>query len=397
MPRKPTTAKRPVRWGAGYITTRIASDGRESHQARWKEGARWRARTFATAEAAADHVVAVDRGTYREPSTMTVRELIEDYLARHERDWKPNTYSTYRQRAHTHIYPPLGAVKIADLTTVRVQRWLDGLAQALSPETVAACRLVLASALREAVRHDLIPRDVSAGTSMPKPRKVTHTTWTAAHVAMVFRALADEPMWNTLYRLAIVTGMRPGEIRALQWRDVTFDRRDDRGRPLPPIVTVTRTVTRDRDGRRVIGDTTKTGDSRDVALPEPLVVALKRWKVTQAERRLAAPSWDDRSFVFTNVRGTYLAATTWTKFHDRLIASLEDVPDITLHELRHSAATILRRNHAQREAVSGILGHRSSETTEDHYTHVSIDDQLASMNLVLDLLEADNTTTSATH
>jgi integrase len=186
-------------------------------------------------------------------------------------------------------------------------------------------------------------------------------TWSAGEVAAVVSALNDEPMWSALYRLALTTGMRPGKLRALRWRDLDLDR---------GAVVVARTMTKDADGVVAVGDSTKTGRRRAVALPASTVAALTRWRAAQNARRLAAETWAAEPFVFDRGDGTWLPLTTWQHRHDRLIAAT-GAARITLHGLRHTYATLMLEGNAHPKIVADALGHVDVGTTLNIYSHAS--------------------------
>ena len=92
-------------------------------------------------------------------------------------------------------------------------------------------------------------------------------------------------------------------------------------------------------------------------------MALERWKLAQRVTRLPA-------FVFTQQDGNRISQTTCQRHHARLCAELM-LPRITLHQLRHSAATLMLELGVPAKIVQEILGHRSIRTTLDTYVHVS--------------------------
>lgn len=368
MPRKQPKDS-GLRYGEGTIAQRPSG----GFQAQWIEAqpdgrALRRSRTFPTRDQAEDHLRTVYRsirdGRYVPPSERTVAELVRDWLDRGQRRWKPSTHASYRQRAEQHVIPPLGNLRAETLTTPRVQHWVDGLVRAgYDASTIDGAHRVLGGALREAVQLGIIPQNSAAGARKPPVQLKESTTWTAPEVGRIMALVARDPMLDALYRMMLTTGIRPGEARAIAWRDLDL---------AAATLQVRRTMTKDLDGRVAIGSTTKTNRSRTVALTSSCVKALNRWRLAQKERRLAAPTWHDLDLVFDRGDGRFLPLTTWQKRQDALCRDA-GVSRITLHELRHTSATISLESGQHPLVVSQRLGHRSIQTTLDVYSHVSQD------------------------
>ena len=344
-----------LRWGQGSVEVRG-----DRYLARWLDASgRKRSRTFRTLDDAEEHVRqqarlrAVQR--WVEPSERTVRDLIDAWLDRGRDRWTPNTHATYRLRAESHVLPALGDVLAGELTTPRVQHWIDALRrQGLAPSTIGGAAIVLSAACNEAVALGVLSRNPCHGTRKPAVNPKPRAVWTLATVQEVLHHLADQPMWQALYALALTSGMRPGELRALTWADIA---------PQTRQIRVRRTITRDMEYRVIVGAQTKTGRSRTVAVPASVIAMLQRWKAEQ-------PVVHVEGYVFCRADGNWLPVTTWQRFHDHLIAELH-LPRITIHGMRHTAATLDLERGVPIKLVQEKLGHRSISTTMDVYAQVS--------------------------
>lgn len=385
MPKIPRNADRPIPRGYGYVVPRSGH-----WQARWPvtgpDGRRrYESETFGTEDAAYDHLLAIGRkrrdGQYIEPRDRTVAQLVEDWLRRGRHKWQPATHATYRHLADTHVLPALGSLRAHAVTTPRLQHWIDGLVDAgrLAPATISNIRLVVTGAFGHAAKLGILPRNPAIGLELPARRRSTIATWSGADIQRVYHAVASDPFWSALYRTALSTGMRPGELRALTWADV------DMGRGL---VTVRRSMTRDLDYRPVVGQETKTGRARGVTLTDDTRAALARWRLEQKRRRLAAPQWEDTDLIFTRADGRFLPQTTWQRYHAELMTRAS-VPRITLHGLRHTVATLLLERNVHPKIVSDLLGHSSVQMTLDRYSHVSVDIQRAAAQGLEDAISGD--------
>lgn len=375
--KRPSTSD-GLKWGEGYIREEARADGSTRYKARWYERQpdgtnKLVTLSFNRRDDAEDHLRLTARakrdGRYVSAADITVTRAMMDYLERGKSSWKTSTYATYRQRAFTHIVPRIGTVRLVELTTSKIQHWIDQLSRGeTGAKTIEESVRVLNGAMREAVRLDIIRTNPVTGAKSPTPRPSPHQTWTPDEVARVWAFVrsdvSDTPysadlMWPALYRVALLTGMRPGETRALQWGDVDLEGR---------AVTVRRTITRGDNNREVVGTSTKTGRVRTVSLPVSAVNALRAWKVQQARIRLASEVWSDHQFVFTGRDGQFLGSTTWQRRHERIIKGAH-VTSIGLHEMRHTFATVMLQRNTHPLVVSRILGHSKIQTTLDLYSH----------------------------
>lgn len=394
MPKKPKKPTRDLAWGYGFVSERKRVDGSIRWQARWYErqadGAdKLRSRSFGTKDQAEDFLRENGRdrrdGRYTPVEDMTVGQAVLDYIERGESRWKPITYATYRQRAFTHLIPRLGTIRLAEMTTARVQHWIDQVHRSGNhPKTITESTRLLSSSLAEAARLSIIRHNPVTGVRLPGIPAPTHRTWNDREIATVLATVADDPMWHAVYRVALFTGMRPGELRALTWVDIDLGKR---------TIQIRRTITRDAANRETVGTSTKTGRARSVAIPASTVEALRVWKVAQARLQLAAETWDDRRFVFTGKHGQYLGGTTWATYQAVMI-DRAGVTAIGLHEVRHTNATAELEAGTHPLIVSNRLGHARIETTLNLYSHVSPDLQRSATDaLEARIVEAGNTTT----
>lgn len=364
---RPRSNYRNLPYGAGSVRPRGAR-----WEARWQESGTRKGKTFDTEDEAYEFLWKrwhqKRTGTYRPPSELTVEDLVTVWLERHQDGWTASTYNHSEGYAKTYAIPALGDIRAIELDAGRVQHWVDTMRrEGKTPAVIRAAVRVVGQSFRDAIRLKLFSTDPTSGITLPKLRPKKRATWTQAEVVTVDTYLADDPCWLAVYRLALSTALRPGELMALQWSDIDLD---------AGMILVERTLTEGASGTVIVGETTKTGEDRAVSVPPPTVWALRQWKRAQAEKRLAAPSWDSRGFVLTSRKGTHLFPSTWYRKHQEIVAGA-GVSRITLHGLRHTFATLALERNMHPRIVQEILGHASIQMTLDLYSHVSVDLQTA--------------------
>jgi integrase len=270
---------------------------------------------------------------------------------------EPGTLSSYRQIARLYLLPDLGHRRILDITPSELRRHYAAMVKrGLSATTVQHTHAVLRPALRQAVADGLLSRSPAEGLRLPSAKGAERTVLGPEHVTRMLEEARGTRLHPYL-SLAVLTGMRPGELLALRWGDVDLD---------AASVTVRRA--RKRDGS--IGATKTARSRRRIDLPEIVVRSLRVHRMAMLEARIAAGSeWRDTNLVFTTWTGGMLHPRNLTRAFKALLRRA-DVPDIRLYDLRHTNATLLLLRNIPARVVSERLGHANINLTLDTYTHV---------------------------
>jgi integrase len=228
------------------------------------------------------------------------------------------------------------------------------------------------------VARYLASRNVTDMVDAPKRATPETQTWNTGQVAAVL-AEAEKTDLAALWRLALLTGMRRGEILGLKWEDVDLDRSG---------VSVRRTLSRGKGGTWELGTQKTTAGRRSIALPVSVVASLKRHRVCQLERRIELGHlWKDQGFVITNTTGGPLAVNVLDGRFRALIEAA-DVPRIRFHDLRHTCVTLMLANGEHPKIVAERLGHSDLGITLKRYSHVSPDMQRAAADRLDAALDA---------
>lgn len=337
--------------------------------ARWHDGVKMRGRTFDDAEAAEDHIRTMNRkrraGKRIAVSDMTIADLMEDYLERSESRLTERTVLNYRQRYEAMIEPYLGSKRIVAIEALDVQEWVTKINKRYQAATVNNAMSVLTAAMGEAVVLGLIDRNPTQGIRRPTIVRDRYTVWSEAEcgrfLATVHGHAEYRDTFSALYHTAIVTGMRPGELRALKWDCVDLERGS---------ITIRRTISRNLDGHEIIRESTKTSLIRAVAITPDLVDILTWHRERQDARRSDHGSWQDHGIVFDRGDGHWLYQSSWQRAHIVLV-ELADVPYINAHALRHTSASLELDAGTHPVIVADRLGHKDVSMTTNMYQHTS--------------------------
>jgi integrase len=203
---------------------------------------------------------------YHGPDKSTVAEYIASWLKSVEPGLRPSTFRRYKHMMTGHVIPCLGHIKPAKLTALDVQRfYADRHKSGLSSTTVHHVHVVLHRALKQAVRWGMIPSNETEIVDAPKRTLPDVDVWDGAQVGRFFEKSGAHSL-AALWRLALLTGMRRGELLGLKWDDISLD--DAR-------LSVRRTLSRDAGEVWELGAPKTKAGRRSIALPASCVAGLR--------------------------------------------------------------------------------------------------------------------------
>lgn len=353
--------KRGKTWTIVYYVT----DENGKRRQKWKGGFR----TKKEAERELARIThALHTGTYVEPSRMTVAEYLRYWLENYAKtNVAPSTYSRYRIIVEGHLIPALGGYRLSNLQPHLIQQYYTDALQSgrrdgkggLSKRTVLHHHRVLREALQHAVRWQMIVRNPADAVEPPRPEREERPFLDSQQVALLLQKAEGSRLYVPIL-LAVTTGMRRGEILALRWQDVDFDK---------ATATVVRNLIR-AEGKLEFGEPKTPRSRRTVTLPPITVEALRRHKVQQAREKLRlGPAYEDYGLVCAQTNGKPYDPREFSKAFTRL-AKRAGFPNLRFHDLRHTHASLLLRGGIHPKVVSERLGHSTVSITLDTYSHV---------------------------
>ena len=323
----------------------------------------------------ADLVKRAHRGETVVSEKLTLEQYLRDrWLPIQEARVRPSTFSSYRRNIELHVVPALGKRPLDQLSPEDIDVFYAGLlksgrkkrpgekgpAKGLAPKTVHNIHVMLNKALSDAARKGTVVRNVVALADAPSlvaRKRPEIKAWEVDQLVEFLDAIESHRL-APAFEFAANTGMRRGEVLGVRWRDIDLDAR--RVSVRQALVSVSYKVS--------ISDV-KTGTSRrTIDIEEDLVQVLRDWrKVRTEERDGVDPAPDD--LVFVKADGTSPHPDIFSQLFDRTVAKI-DVPDISLHDLRHTHATLLLKSGVPVKVVSERLGHANVAFTMNVYQHV---------------------------
>lgn len=299
---------------------------------------------------------------------MTLGEYLPRWLARYGQRVGASQAANAGSIVRVHLMESLRQVRLVDLRPSTVEAALADVAR--RPSTVRHVYNVLAVALDDAVRDDLIPYNPVRRVARPSVPKARKPPWSLDEVQRFLQAAATQgDPYEALFVLAAATGLRQGELLGLAWGDVDLDS----GR-----VTVALQLAR-REGRYVRVPRKSGGEAYTAHLPAVAVEALRAHR----ERQPVTPL--DGGLVFVTERGRPVSGSVVTHRLQR-IAEAAGLPHGDFHGLRRFRASLAGALGVNPVVTQAALGHANVTTTLGSYIYGDDTQAVAAAALVDDAL-----------
>jgi integrase len=251
-----------------------------------------------------------DRGIVLDAGTLTVAEYLERWLSDcliplvTSGKMEHSTYVRYAGNVNNHISPTLGRKRLRDLTRAEVRALYSAKGKELSPRSVDYIHVTLQKALSQAMRDDLIPRNVAAGERPRSSRNREEIKALSSEQARALLTAARGERNEALYVVAVHTGLRQGELLGLKWADLDLA---DRRLSVRRALKVT-------DHGLDFGPPKNRKSRRSVPLNKSAVAALRDHRTRQNEERLRLGDlWQDHDLVFPTASASrWITATSTT-------------------------------------------------------------------------------------
>jgi len=327
----------------------------------------------------------------------TVGEFLDRWLEQSVKSSvRPLTHQQYSQHVRLYLGTGLGRHRLSKLSPQHIQSFVNDMLQkrvipkvskkknktaksatpatpatpathrTLSPRTVQLSLAILRRALDQAVKWNLVGRNVAKLVDSPRVKRHETKPFTPDE-ARTFLTFVRGKRWSAAYMTALTLGLREGELLGLRWQDIDLDER---------TLTVNQTVQRIRSETE---NTTSSlefcepktnGSRRTLSVSGTLVSILKAHRISQNKARLVAGSeWSDNGLVFTTSIGTPIEKSNLYRDFKRILNDAK-LPSIRFHDLRHSTASLLLAQGVHPRAIMELLGHSRIGVTMDTYAHV---------------------------
>ena len=278
---------------------------------------------------------------------------------------RPNRAETtvyaYQKIIDNHIDPALGTVPLKRLTPKMVQEYYTEIQRAngLSSNTMRRHHDLLSSALRSAVRQDVIPASPMERVEPPRVRTTESYFYNNQELKLLYQKIEGNIL-ELAVKLAGSLGMRREEICGLKWENVDLQRH-------LVLIREARTAY----GATIVQKETKNRASvRTLYLPDEVYLLLEQEQARQQQERcLQSPTYNPTDHVILDAKGVPYSPNALSLAFTRFVKK-NDLPRLTFHGLRHTFATIASCQGASLFDIGKALGHSTPATTGRIYTHL---------------------------
>ena len=358
-------------WVARWREDVIAADGTAQRNLRWEVlGSTAEIHGRREAQKLFDHRLRpINQGRQRPQSTMVFEQFVRE-------QWEPAVLSTlkpgsaryYGIQLRCHLLPVFRTKRLCDITRVEVQCFLaEKRKQGLSGSSVHGIRTALSKVLDAAVNWNLLEQNPARGIQIGDRTPKTERLYLNPPEVLRLLASLPEPC-RTIVLVAVLTGMRIGEILALRWQRLDL---------LRGSILIRETVS-----EGLFGSPKTKSSRRDVPMSVPVREA---FQVQRTRSRQTGPE----DLVFATRKQTPLNPKNLLRRELRPTCIALELPLITWHSFRHTHATLLSETGESLRTAQAILGHSDIETTLNVYTHAIPESQRRAVDKVAGILFAD--------
>ena len=310
--------------------------------------------------------------------TETFNDLLDCFLLQKKYCVKESTYSHYCNLIERHIRAELGALRLCDLSAYTIERYADeklnngkvNSRDGLSPKTVKDLLTLIKSVLKYGVTKELVPSNVISFSAPKVLKKDIEILSKDEQKTLENNTVCADNLYFGIY-LCLYTGMRIGEVCALQWRDIDL---------INSTISINKTIQRIsnydaqaeiKKTKIVIASPKSLASKRTIPLPLMLCEQLSRRK----------QSCCSGSSYFLTDSERFIEPRNYYARYKELLYSC-GLSQYTFHALRHTFATRCIEIGFDPKVLSEILGHTDVKITLDRYVHPSLDRKRTCMELL---------------
>lgn len=298
---------------------------------------------------------------------------LTDWMLNHLENYSPNLAATTRYgnrlEIQNHIAPSIGKIPLKSLKADDIQKWVNSKSQeGLSPKTIHNIFIRLKTALKKAVILHMLTFNPCEGVELPKLVRHQSEVYDTEMIRKTLE-LAEGTDMYLIILIQSMLGLRRGELNGLKWEHVDFEAKilhvqENRVRTLGECIT--------KSPKTAAGN-------RVISLGDEVIAALcDAWSEYCRERDEMGAAFHDLGYIIHKKNGDPYYPDYLTQKWSRFVKK-NGLPEIRLHDLRHSHATALIQMGVSPKVVQHRLGHADISTTLNTYTHVlpSMDQEAA--------------------
>jgi len=328
----------------------------------------------------ATFIVEIENGNFSKPSKVTFGEFVKKWLVNYaEPTLAPKTLHRYKGMLETRILPYFGDKNMEKIKPLELLEFYNilkgkhefmkapkeegkerakGTSRALSDQTVKHHHRLISSIFEKAIKWNVYQGKNPANfVDAPRVEKKKAKFYDLEQIAAMLQAIEKEDLHHkAVVMIALTTGARLGEVMGLEWQDIDHDNKTIEIRQASQYIPRIGTFTKDPKNE---------SSKRRISVNDALLNILKAYKEDQQSRGFLC---GDNNRLFINWKGEAMNPSTLAVWFPKFLMK-NSLPRITFHSLRHTSATFLIGQGMDIETIAGRLGHSTSATTTNVYSH----------------------------
>ena len=319
-------------------------------------------------------------------SSTKLNQFLPEWLEVHKNTIREKSYDDYKGVIKNHILPRLGKYNINKLTPeIITNTWSAMIKEGYSATLTKHCQARLSVALTSAVKRNILSRNPCQYATVPKvlPKEI-HILEEKDYQEILSYTKSNYPEYYGIIFIALQTGMRRGELCALQWRDIDLDLAN---------IYVNRSVY-EKGGKSIYQPPKTQSGKREIALVPEAVIFLRELKESMKNNaEIYGYDMNEQSHIFRQINGATIKTESITHAFKKIVKQIAMSKVITtdlskdeikiakdtvakavklhLHDLRHTHAGIMLKMGVHPKVVQERLGHSSISITMDIYSHIT--------------------------
>lgn len=308
-------------------------------------------------------------GKYIPEKNFSFNDVKELWLVQYKPTVRPSTYQRVEFLFKKNISESFGKNRISQYSILYCQKVVNEWRNQYS--TYRALKSYVSQVFDYAIQLRLINENpmnyvkLSKSVEKKKEKKIKFYELEELKRFLEYSAKEENPMVFPAFRLLAFSGMRKGELTALQWRDIDFDMQ---------TINVNKTVTRNANKQLHLSDPKTMTSSRIISIDDRTLQILKKWRIDQKKWLLMAGvninAFNDQQLIFSTQQNGILAQTTINRWNKK-VCDASGLHNISVHGFRHTHCSLQFEAGATTKEVQDRLGHSNVQTTLNIYTHVS--------------------------
>ncbi|MBA4379552.1 MAG: hypothetical protein C0393_02500 [Anaerolinea sp.] len=302
----------------------------------------------------------IGNGLTFQGTQVTLAKFIESWLDGKELSRRPQTVSQYRALTRQHILPLMGGMRLQDIQPAHLkQLYLAKKDEGRGARTVQLIHTVMHAVLKQAVKEGILGRNPAAAVERPKVEVAERHILTEEQAQQLIIATTGT-RYGTLIYMALMTGMREGELLGLKWSDVDWTKGHLHIQRQLQVKKV--------NGSVLVPPKTRAG-VRKIKLGQGTLdrLAMHR-EQEELQKEASGARWEENDLIFPNTIGKPMSSRNMYEDYKRLLRE-NGLPDINFHALRHTSLSFLLDMGTPVNTVQKRAGHSKASVTTDTYGH----------------------------